>query len=251
MAEENNQNLEEQNPAAPAAAAAQPAGEKGQEQNNAAAGQDGTNPSTPGDKKNDGAGQDGTNGETPAQPDNKTGEKTDGEEDAANKPEDKKTEGAPETYKDFDMPQGYSIDKEIGAEFAAQAKADNLPQDVAQKYIDLGIKAQQKTNEVYKNITDGWEKETNKILGADSEGKLTQEGEKRLAMIKQTALKAGGQEALDILDATCASKHKAIAQLLLNVAPYVLEDDMNIDGKTPTPTKSDGDLFYGKSNKNK
>jgi hypothetical protein len=163
--------------------------------------------------------------------------------------DDKQNAVAPEAYKDFTLPEGYEIDKDLAVEFAALAKEDNLSQEKAQKYIDLQIKAQRKINEGFKAITDNWQAETIKMLGADKDGKLTPEGQKKLALIKQTALKAGGQEAVDILDATCAGKHKAVANLLLAVAPYVLEDDINIDGKTPTPTKSDGELFYGKSKK--
>jgi hypothetical protein len=172
-------------------------------------------------------------------------------EDNADKDGESKAQkpAAPEAYAEFKVPEGYAIKKETGDKFAALAKKANLTQEAAQEFIDLQTAHQQEINADFKKITDDWEAKTIKMLGADKDGKLTPEGEKKLARAKAAALAAGGQEAVDILDATCAGKHEAVLKVLLTLAPHVLEDEMNIDGKSPTPTKSDGDLFYGKTMK--
>lgn len=61
------------------------------------------------------------------------------------KAENDKPEGAPEEYTDFTAPEGVELDTEMLSSFKEFAKADNLSQAQAQKYIDLatGIVANQ------------------------------------------------------------------------------------------------------------
>ena len=78
----------------------------------------------------------------PAVDDNKTLLDAAAEEPKA---ENDKPEGAPEEYTDFTAPEGVELDTEMLSSFKEFAKADNLSQAQAQKYIDLatGIVANQ------------------------------------------------------------------------------------------------------------
>lgn len=58
--------------------------------------------------------------------------------DDADQPEgDGEPEGAPESYEDFKLPEGQSLDPEATNAFKESAKADNLSQAQAQKYVDM------------------------------------------------------------------------------------------------------------------
>lgn len=60
------------------------------------------------------------------------------------KTEEAAKNSAPEKYSDFTAPEGVVLDPEMAAEFAATAKALNLPQDKAQQLVDIGAKMIQK-----------------------------------------------------------------------------------------------------------
>lgn len=53
--------------------------------------------------------------------------------------------GAPETYADFTMPEGFAMDKELLGEFAPVLKDLNLTQEAAQKVVDFAPKLVEKT----------------------------------------------------------------------------------------------------------
>jgi hypothetical protein len=71
------------------------------------------------------------------------GDKPDGD-----KPADEAT-GAPEAYEDFKLPEGspegMELDAEATSAFKEAAKADNLSQGQAQRYVDMAAKLVQKT----------------------------------------------------------------------------------------------------------
>lgn len=56
--------------------------------------------------------------------------------DAGVKPADEPT-GAPESYADFTLPEGQELEPEATSVFKEAAKADNLSQAQAQRYVDL------------------------------------------------------------------------------------------------------------------
>lgn len=56
-------------------------------------------------------------------------------------------QAAPGEYAEFKVPEGVSIDQELGTEFKGLAKDLKLPQAEAQKLVDLGTKLNAKFNE--------------------------------------------------------------------------------------------------------
>ena len=59
------------------------------------------------------------------------------EETQETKTEETTVEGAPEKYEDFTLPEGVAVNEELMGEFTTLAKELNLPQEGAQKFIDL------------------------------------------------------------------------------------------------------------------
>lgn len=88
-------------------------------------------------------------------------------ENAEAKPEDGKTdkgetEGAPEKYEDFKLPEGFEKDPEVMDEFSTLAKELNITQEKAQTLVDLQTKLAKKQADVaakkWSDIQDGWRK---------------------------------------------------------------------------------------------
>ncbi|OZY45865.1 hypothetical protein [Pseudomonas lundensis] len=80
----------------------------------------------------------------------KTPEQIQQEADAKAKTEaDAKLTGAPETYKDFKLPEGMEMDADVLGEFKGLAKELNIPQDKAQKLIDFQTQLANKQAEQY------------------------------------------------------------------------------------------------------
>ena len=88
-------------------------------------------------------------------------------EEGADKP------AVPEEYTDFTLPEGVSADREVIDEFKPLAKELGLPQDQAQKVVDLGAKLVQRTLDgiiaQHQERVSAWikEAEADKEIGED------------------------------------------------------------------------------------
>lgn len=75
---------------------------------------------------------------------------------------------APEAY-EFKAPEGVTLDEAATEEFSKVAKELDLPQDAAQKLVDLYASRMQAQAQAHKAVVDGWRQqvETDKELGGD------------------------------------------------------------------------------------
>jgi hypothetical protein len=85
----------------------------------------------------------------------------------AEPPKNDKPTGAPEAYTDFAVPEGFTYDKEAGAEFHAVAKELNLSQDQAQKLMDLYSKQMTGMQELQTEQAKAWHEESAKTYKQD------------------------------------------------------------------------------------
>ena len=157
-----------------------------------------------------------------------------------------KGKGAPEKYADFKVPDGLKIDVPVLEEFKTAAKELNLTQEGAQKLVDLQLKHM-------KSVTDGlntefikikteWKNDTIKELGTDYQKELVFAGK---------ALDAfGTPELRKILDTTGVGSHKELVKFFIQVGKSVSEDTF-VRGSNRSGGKSDADIFYGDSMKDK
>lgn len=74
-----------------------------------------------------------------------------GGDDAADDKAGDEPEGAPESYKDFALPEGLTLDPVATSAFKEAAKADNLSQAQAQKYVDMASGLVERTMKGYQD----------------------------------------------------------------------------------------------------
>lgn len=138
------------------------------------------------------------------------------------KPGDK-TQGAPETYSDFTLPDGITLDAKLADGFKALAKEMNLSQENAQKLATLQAEhvkttadslvkeaEQQRTKQL-----EAWKTETKTALGADWQKELGFAGK---------ALDAfGGPELRKLLTESGLGDHPLMAKMLVAVGKTMSE----------------------------
>lgn len=78
-------------------------------------------------------------------------------------------EGEKIEYKDFTVPEDMPIAPDTLAEFKAFATENKLTQEAAQKFIDLGVKQQEKSLEFWQNTKKSWrtDSERDPVIGGD------------------------------------------------------------------------------------
>lgn len=86
-------------------------------------------------------------------------------EASAENQEAPEVEGAPESYADFEMPEGMQLDEAVLGDFSALAKELNLPQDQAQKIVDIASQKllpawQEQLSNQWKEQLTGWANES-------------------------------------------------------------------------------------------
>lgn len=155
---------------------------------------------------------------------------TDGKKDGeAETSEDDAPQGAPEAYADFTMPEGFTLDGEFSTELTTLAKELNLPQDKAQRLIDLGVKhAQGITAALQESVTNARKAWADEVR-ADAEIGGANLGV-HMATAKK-ALAAFGTPALaGLLNQTGFSQHPEFLRLLVRVGEAISEDTEIVTG---------------------
>lgn len=152
-----------------------------------------------------------------------------------------KPEGAPEAYADFTLPEGLAADTPVMGEFAALAKEANLPQETAQKFVDLAGKMQTQTVEGVQAALEaqgekwGEDAKADKEFGGDA-------FDANLAIAK-TALDAfGSPELKNLLNQSKLGNHPEVLRAFVKIGKAISQDGF-IPGRSGTPAKS----FFDKS----
>lgn len=148
-------------------------------------------------------------------------------------------QGAPEAYKDFTLPDGQVMDKDLMAKATAEFKAMNLSQEQAQKLVTLQAESAKSYAD---NIQAGfetqvktWKEETMKLYGA----KATEE----IAVAAQAINRFGTPELRQVLNDTGLGNHPELVKMLVQIGHAIAEENP-ADGKKVTESKSDADVFY-------
>jgi len=186
----------------------------------------------------------GTEGD-PKPPDEGEEKPKEGEEEKP-KEEGEEEKGAPEEYEAFKLPEGQEVlDEGIMTEFKEVAKADNLSQAQAQKYIDLsnqiGDKINERITEAWNNETAKWksELESDPVIG----GHNLSETKERVARVMRTYAAPGLKE----LGAQLGfGNHKAMIQTLVNFDKATGEGKLveGLKSKITNVPKTIGESMY-------
>ena len=159
------------------------------------------------------------------------------------KTDDGKTEGAPEAYEDFTVPEGVNASPEALTKFSELARKHNLPQEAAQEMVDF--QAQLALNDAEAAVA-AWEKTQDAWLAeAESDKEFGGEKFQESIGVAKRALDAFGDEALKTaLDVTGTGNHPAFLRFLWKVGQAVGEDGVKLSGvNTALPVSAAKKIF--------
>jgi len=130
---------------------------------------------------------------------------------------------------DFTMPEGFTLDEELGGQFKEFAKAKNLTKEEAQGLLDLSLKAQEKQAEAYRTTQAEWvnQSKADKEFGG---GQFDQ----NLAVANKALDAFGTPELKTLLRTTGFGNHPEVIRAFVNVGKAVGEDKLVMRG-THTP----------------
>ena len=153
----------------------------------------------------------------------------------------KSSDGAPESYSDFSMPEGIDINEtDLGA-FHELAKNMNLTQDQAQGLVDYQSKraegALQSQQEAFTDQQEGWIKElkADKDFGGDS-------FDENSALAAKVVRKFGNPEVTSMLMKTGMGNNPLLVKMFNSIGKAISEDNLQIDGdKNNGPVKKNAE----------
>ncbi len=146
--------------------------------------------------------------------------------------------GAPESYTDYTVPEGFELDKEVKTEADALFKSLNLSQEQAQSLVDFytakTLDAAKQPYEAYKALTDSWRDDAlkhpdigNKILPG---GEINVRIARALDSIGDTQL---AKDFRELMDLTGAGNHQAFIRVIDKLASRGVEGT-HVGGKGPS-----------------
>lgn len=161
-----------------------------------------------------------------------------------------KSEGAPETYEDFKVPEGMEIDTDLLSEASVVFKDLNLDQVSAQKLIDLQADSVQKQAiaqaEHWENTVSEW-KET-----AKNDKEYGRSFFDESLVTAKEAINTFGNDAFkQMLNTTGVGNHPEMVRFLFNVGKLIKDHDILPSGsKDAASKKGAAELIYTASEMN-
>ncbi len=134
-----------------------------------------------------------------------------------------KSEGAPETYSDYTLPEGMTHDADAVAEANVIFKELGLTQDQAQKLINLEVQAREKetiaSQNAWTETVEGWKKAStnDKEFGG---GAL----DENLTVAKEAVHAYGNDAFKEMLEITGITNHPEMIRFLVKAGKAVAED---------------------------
>ena len=153
--------------------------------------------------------------------------------------------GAPEKYTDFKMPENVTVNQDLLGKFNEVAKGLNLPQENAQKLMDLAaehgsaILAEQKAQ--WDTVRDGWVSEikADKVFGGDKFNETIERAKR--------ALKTNDPENTmkDFLETTGFGDFPPLIRMLANMDKRYGEDKTVDGGPAKPDNRTAAQRIYG------
>jgi hypothetical protein len=130
------------------------------------------------------------------------------------------------------LPDGYTLDEELGGKFKEFATAKNLTNEEAQQLLDLSLQAQEKQAEAYRATQAQWVEQSK----ADKEYGGAQ-FDQNLAVANQALDAFGTPELKTLLRTTGFGNHPEVIRAFIKVGKAVGEDKLiRRDPVSPYPT---------------
>lgn len=169
-------------------------------------------------------------------------------DESEKKDESSKTEekaGAPESYSDFKIPEGFEIDQERMSLFQEFGKEHGLTQDAAQNLVDLHVKAIEGVTEAqaaeWATIKEGWVSEVraDKEL-QDEDGKA----DAAIAVAAKAVKALGGDKLQEALNLTGAGSHPAVVKAFHEIGKHMEDDRLVFGSGGDSETKTGPSALY-------
>jgi hypothetical protein len=169
--------------------------------------------------------------------DKKADDSTDGEDT------DSSNDDVPETYADFTLPEGMTLDSELLAEALPVFKDLGLTQTQAQGLVDLQSKkaeadAQAQMND-FNQMIDGWKDQSknDKEFGGDK-------FEENVAIARSAIESFGTPELKDLLSEHGVGNHPEVIRFMVKVGKLTQEKNIDGGGKPPNVSQDRADRLY-------
>ena len=213
-------------------------------------GGEGSNPSTDKaeasrDTAANGTSDQGTKAETDASKAKEGEVKAEGQDKADDKAEgDKAKAGAPDKYEDFKLPENFEINEELAAKLHELGKEFNLPQEGAQRLVDLHLSVIDEINarqqDQWKQVKDDWKKQAlaDKDLH-DEKGSA----EPAVALALKAVDALGGEGLREALDLTGAGSHPLVVKAFYQIGKAMAEDKF-VTGAVTSDNRSKAEKLY-------
>jgi len=147
-----------------------------------------------------------------------------------------------ESYTEFSLPEGTAKDPELAGEFSALAKELGLPQEGAQRLVDLYVSRARDAAEAPYRQWQEQQGQWQKQVKADRE--LGGLGLPRNIATAGKAIDAfGGPELRRALEATGAGNHPEMVRFFYRVGKAISEDGM-VTSRAARSSKSYAEVFY-------
>jgi hypothetical protein len=160
-------------------------------------------------------------------------------------PEDKaKTEGAPEKYVDFTLPEGRTVNKAMLEKALPIFKDLNLSQEQAQKLVAFQTEIDAANAASYEAVRTGWRNEVVKdsTIGNGTDG-LNVATNENIGKVIQSLPETQRQPFKDMMNITGVGDNPVMIRALNHLAQFVTEPKP-VNGKGPSPL---GQVEPGKS----
>ena len=157
-----------------------------------------------------------------------------------------KTDGAPETYADFKLPEGMEIDKVAMEGFTPVAKELNLSQEQAQKLVDYEAKRVQEMVDgqetAWQTVQEEWRTATkaDKEIGGEA-------FDTSLAAAKTFLNAFGTPELMTALDETGTGNHLEFIRAFAKAGKAMGEDKL-IAGQASLPARTQAETLFPDQN---
>ena len=159
-----------------------------------------------------------------------------------------KSDGAPESYKDFTFSKDLELDDELMTQAKTVFKELNLTQEQAQQLVDFesNVKSEemQRQQEAWDELQGTWKNasENDKEFGGDGL-------DANLAIAKQGRDAFGDKEFNEMLEVTGVGNHPEMIRFLFKIGKLVSEDKILQGGGSPSGSMTQAERLFPDMNK--
>ena len=159
---------------------------------------------------------------------------------------DKVTDGAPETYEAFTLPDGVEVDKTQLSSFTEFARTRNMTQEDAQALVDYEAKRVNEFTTAQESAWNDMQQEWRTATQSDKEigGPAFDQS---LASAKKFLGAYGTNELIEALDATGMGNHPELIRAFARAGKAMSEDTLSIGGLSQTERNPEDILYPNQS----